>query len=458
METAPVDISAASPDHLDRYVETSRSLNETLRRRIGTLAEAYARVVPRLRWGELDASGAFAAFGAYVGLNEADDEWVATVSGAFRAADAGGGGVATLDSAAISAALRAAGVADGPRADLTVDDPVLAGAPPTSGFADDPVCTATGHFVEHEIDLPVPSPVGAAGWARTYSSRWLAAGPFGRGWASWASTRLERRTNTVVLPDGRRGLAAALLGDRERWAFDDDGRLLRAASATFEWDGGSLQRITHAGGRWVELVWDDARVGAVRSSDGRVVRYEYDSEGDLVAVDRPGGRRRYEVRDGLIVAVVDADGVELVRNAYDPEGRVRAQRSPFGRCTRFGYPGRGLTVVQDDDGGPSVTHVHDRAGRLVGAVDDHGARFTKAYDVAGNPVATSDRTGAMVRQAWDERGRLLRREEPRGAVTTFEWDEQDRIVARTGPAGATVRLSYHGADREPYRLVDACGG
>jgi YD repeat-containing protein len=436
-----VGLSSASPDHLDRYVATARSLDESLRRRLGTLADAYARIVPRLQWGELDASGALAAFAAYVGLNDADDEWVATVSAAFRAADAGGGGVSTVDSAAIDAALLAAGIDDGPRADLTVDDPILAGGPVTSGFANDPVCTATGHFVEHEVDLPVPAPVQLAGWSRTYSSRWLEPGPFGRGWASWASTRLDFARATVLLPDGRRGPVDVLLADRRGWRFDDDGRLISVGPATFDWDGDCLRRVTHAAGRSVALVWDGSRVSAVHASDGRIVRYEYDSDGDLVGVDGPCGRRRYEVRDGLILAVIDADGVELVRNSYDPDGRVLAQRSSFGRCTRFGYPGRGITVVSDDDGGPSVTHVHDRAGRLVGAVDDHGARFTKVYDEAGNPVATSDRTGAVVRQAWDGRGRLLRREEPDGAVTAFEWDDQDPIVDRTGPAGATVRLS-----------------
>ena len=114
-----------------------------------------------------------------------------------------------------------------------------------------------------------------------------------------------------------------------------------------------------------------------------------------------------------------------------------ARRSGGG--PRSTIPRRGVTVVADDEGGPTVTHLHDPAGRLVGVVDDHGARVTKVYDRWGNPAATADRTGAVVSQVWDERGRLLRREEPDGAVTAFEWDEQDRIVARTDACGAVVR-------------------
>ena len=107
------------------------------------MGDEYDRVVPRLRWGMFDAAGTIGGLATYVALNEADDEWVATIAARFRAADGGGGGGAVaLDDAALTAALRAAGVGLGPRADLTVDDPVVAGAPPTSGYASDPVCTA----------------------------------------------------------------------------------------------------------------------------------------------------------------------------------------------------------------------------------------------------------------------------------------------------------------------------
>ena len=482
-------VSSADPDHLDAYVAAARDLNDTLRHRLGALVDAYDRVVPRLQWGVFDARAPLEALATYIGLNDADDEWVATIAARFRAADSSGGAVA-LDDAAIDGALRAVGVGSEPRSDLTVDDPIMAGAPPTSGYAADPVCTATGHFVEREVDLVVPSHVAITGWVRTYSSRWLEPGPFGRGWASWASVRLEAVDGgaVVVLPDGRRarfvgdgsgrpvrvtGLFADLVADedgwqlrwfdQDRWSFDRDGRLVAVTSpvrgtATFHGELGRLERIVHAGGRSVSLEWSGRRVGAVRASDGRVVRYRYDGAGDLVEVVGPGPcRRRYEVGDGLVVAVIDADGVELVRNGYDPEGRVRWQRSPFGRRTTFRYPRRGVTVVADDEGGPTVTHLHDPAGRLVGVVDDHGARMTKVYDRWGNPAATSDRTGAVVSQVWDERGRLLRREEPDGAVTAFEWDEQDRIVARTDACGAVVRLSYRADDREPSRVVDAVG-
>lgn len=135
---------------------------------------------------------------------------------------------------------------------LTFDDPVAGGMPPTSGYAADPVCTATGHFVEVEIDLDAPPAAALLTVTRVYGSRHARPGPFGRGWSSWASARLDREPDGVLFtgPDGRRarlartadgygrvpGIAADLVDSTDggwrlswfagdTWRFEPDGRL-----------------------------------------------------------------------------------------------------------------------------------------------------------------------------------------------------------------------------------------
>ena len=67
-----------------------------------------------------------------------------TVRDAFAAADSGSsGGVVTVADSRIASGLTAAGIGALPTTTLTVDDPVLLGRPPDSGFAVDPVCTAS---------------------------------------------------------------------------------------------------------------------------------------------------------------------------------------------------------------------------------------------------------------------------------------------------------------------------
>ena len=85
----------------------------------------------------------------FLTYNEEDARWVETIAKAFRHADADHG----LPDAAIAAVLRRAGIGD-IRGSVTFTDPVAYGFPPTSGYANDPVNTGTGNFVELEADLP----------------------------------------------------------------------------------------------------------------------------------------------------------------------------------------------------------------------------------------------------------------------------------------------------------------
>ena len=375
---------------------------------------------------------------------------------------------------------------------VTFDDPVANGMPPTSGYAADPVCTATGHFVEVEVDLSAPPSAGVLAWTRVYGSRHARTGPFGRGWSSWASARLQRVFEGVRFtgPDGRRAVFPSGADGYERvseiagslrdgpdggwvldwfagdtWQFDPEGRPVavvdaRGAGTThLRWSESRLVEMVAPTGRRLDLEWSDDRITALRGADGRVTTYGYDDAGDLIEASGPGGARRYRVDErGRVLAVVDADGVEEVVNSYDAAGRVVAQVSPFGRRTRFTYRTDRSTVVDDDSGGPRTVYFHDEQGRLIGLVDDHGARMSKSYDRWGNPIAITDRAGAVVRQTFDERGNLLRRIEPDGAVTVQEFDELDRLVRRTDPVGGVVELHYAGRDREPSLVVDPMGG
>lgn len=483
--------SSADPDDLARYAEAGAQLSETLGRRASALVEAYNAYTAQPTDFPVDASSVLEALATWHGQNLVDDAWVAVVGEAFRRAG-GEGDVTSAADADIAALLAAAGVPTGPRQSVTFDDPVLNGMPPTSGYAADPVCTATGHFVEVEVDLEAPPTAALLAWTRVYGSRHVEAGPFGRGWSSWASARLEPARDGVQFtgPDGRRALFATdpdggyervrgiagqltarpdggwalawFAGDR--WLFDAAGRPVAvedaggAGTTRLEWSDRRLVGMAAPSGRRLDLDWDGDRVTALRSSDGRVATYRYDDAGDLVETAAPSGDRRYTVDGGgLITVLTDADGVELVRNAYDAEGRVLTQHSPFGRRTRFAYRPDRSTVVDDDSGGPRTTYFHDGDGRLIGLVDDHGARMAKVYDTWGNPVAITDRAGALLVQEFDERGNLLRRVEPDGAVMVQEWDADDRLVRRIDPTGAVTALRYVDRDREPSVVVDPLG-
>jgi RHS repeat-associated protein len=500
--------ASAKPGKLQAFVDAASEIRGELSSRIGEL---------RVSYDSFQVSGS-----SYVGnadlmdvelpgfvTNCANDEvFVSVVRQAFLNADVAldGDGRAVVDAAAFSVAFDAAATAAGfdpaalvaDRAAVTVDVPIAAGTPETSGFVADPVCTATGHFLEVEDDFTWPDRLDVLRWRRTYSSRFVAGGPFGRGWASWATVGLVVDADDGAVgyqgPDGQlavfvpslavdepggygrvSGIAAVLsrgpdggwaLGwDRASarpgavWTFDAEGLLRTVAdpasgTVTFAYTGGLLTSVAHEGGRRLELDWDGARVVAVRSSCGRTARYHYNEAGDLARTERVLGARRYESDGaGRVVEVWDADGVRLCRNSYDDEGRVVAQVSPFGRETVFGYHPGNRTVVSDTEDGPVSIFEHDPAGRLVGLVDHQGHRMARRFDGEGRCVEATGFDGATVRQDFAADGRTAQRAgSAAGPGQRWDYDDQGRVVAHEVDGGPRLSFDYQGDSPVPSRL------
>src|SRR5690349_1869603 len=198
--------SSARPADLERFAARSRGADDALRNHDRRLRSVYGEFLDGTEWGVLDIQSLLAGFGTYIDYNGIDERWVARIAEAFRRAG-GDGQVKTLPDAAIHASLKAAGLLGG-RRHVTFDDPVAYGMPPTTGYANDPVNTASGNFVEIEDDLPFDGLLSGLRLARTYNSRSEHPGAFGPGWSSWADARLIARADGAeyVGPDGQRAM------------------------------------------------------------------------------------------------------------------------------------------------------------------------------------------------------------------------------------------------------------
>ncbi|PPF62151.1 type IV secretion protein Rhs [Rathayibacter tritici] len=485
--------SSARPEDLRAFADASSSANDELRERPGKLRGLLTDFADQCRWGSLDADGVVSGFVSWLAANDQDVVWARSVAEAFAAAG-GEGVVSTLADSALALALGSAGVALS-REDITITPAQAYGAPPTSGFADDPVNTGTGNFLETEVDLGFPGGAGSLRWERTYNSLDERTGAFGPGWSSVAQVRLRVEDDgaTLVLPDGREvlfprqgegwdravgenrwlsresgpeGDRLVVSGnDRSRWLFTAGGQWLSAASGpgtrvdvAYDEDG-ALTRLVHERGRWVALEWSGGRIVVAHASDGRRVEYVYDA-GRLIAAAGPGGTRRYGWNaDGLIESVTDAGGVVEVRNRYDAKRRVLAQTSPFGRTTRYAYlPGR-ASVVSDTDGSRSNTWISDARGRLVGIIDPAGRRQSMSYDAAGNLLSATGRDGTVTAHAYDARGRLVRTKTPSGADIIRGYDQFDRVTTVVAEQGGITRYEYAtDEDRSPSVVIDPEGG
>lgn len=489
--------SSAAPADLRSFATTSQAANDELAGDPAALRGRYETFEATCTWGAVYASGVFKAYDTYLANNVNDVTWASTVAEAFEAVG-GAEGVSTVADAAIQASLEAAGVTIC-RSQIEIDPAMVQGGQITSGYADDPVNTLTGSFVEPEIDLAFTGGAGALALIRVYSSSAREPGAFGPGWASALESRIELDDEAarwvqadgavVVFPRAGQGWERAtgesrwleredaaggerlVVSDNAggRWVFTASGVLVSSSrgegtGVAYVRDEGRVVRMEHERGRSIRLVWDGPRVVAAETSDGRRVSYVYDEAGRLTGARAPRGSRGYEWGEaGLIVRVTDADGVVEADNTYDEAGRVRTQRSAFGRTTRYSYlPGR-VTQVADADGERSNVWTYDRHGRLIGVVDAHGKRQSAAWDRWGNQVVATDRDGGRTVRVFDERGHMLIERTPTGMRTTSTWDDQDRltqvrVTVSKDSDECVTRFEYDGTDRHPRRIIDPEGG
>jgi len=479
--------SSAYPDELSLFAQQAGQATAALASQVTQLLQAADAF--RSSEADVDASSVNEALQKFLSDNGSDERFVQAVASAFTRADSG-----TLPDSVIAAELQAEGVSTSFASVPTIDDPVLKGLPLSSGWSNDPVCMATGHFAELEEDLAMPSWAGPLAWRRVYSSRFVVQGPLGRGWASWAGARLVERPGGLVEYCGPDGQVAAFVarhdgflpnpgvladlartdsglelrwrrGSRQagvRWEFGRDGLLLSASQpgqgvVKARHEDGRLVALEHDGGRTLSLEWRDEQVRAVASSDGRRAEYRYDGA-DLVEVARPAGAVRYKCdAGGLVVEVHDADGTRLVHNTYDVEGRVLTQVSPLGRVTHFDYLGHLAVVVRDEHDGPRTLFRHDVLGRLVELTNAQGSRVLREHDQAGNLVRVVGPGGEETLQRFDGRGNLIWARQASGAEESYSYDGQGRPTSRTDAAGATFQLSYDGDEVVPCEVSGPLG-
>lgn len=495
-------VSSARPANLRSFASGSASLDEELSALPGRLERANADFLATCDFGRFDVSPVVRGLRAWLTANDADVRWAGAVAAAFEAAGSSGGTISVADSA-VAAALSAAHLSD-TRTDVDFNGLELGGVVPTSGFAADPVNTATGNFIEVEEDLVLAGPARSLTLRRTYNSFDQVGGVFGPGWTSPLDVRLDvledavhlvsadgRRSvfpgRTSALPNRARGenlwlaresdgsVASGDLGDDDLlvvrdnagswWAFDTEGVWLRSGlgpetTIVGERDeAGRLALLRHPRGRTVALEHDDdGRVRAAASHDGRRVVYGYDDLRRLVSVTASAGSRSYTWDpSGRIERVTAADGVVECVNTYDGLGRVTSQRTPSGRLVRFAYlPGR-VTSVSDEDGSRADTWMADRRGRVVGIIDSDGRRQSMRYDTHGNLVSSTTRDGCTSMHAYDGRGRLVRSVEADGTDTVVRYDAEDRPV-EVERGDRTVAYTYPpGGARGPLTIGTGAG-
>ena len=272
------------------------------------------------------------------------------------------------------------------------------------------------------------------------------------------------RLTAMVAPDGgRTRLRWNALGQLTHWQDPDGhtteyrygdglrqptervdplGRVLR-----YEYDSErNLVGLINPKGERCHLRWDlDGRLVEQVGFDGRTRRCDYDAAGRLVTLaermpDDPQPLRLTRLeRDlsGRLTTKTTADG-QIFQYAYDPLGRLlRAQREgprladpAHEVCFEYDALGRTTREIQD---GLSLAHEFDALGRRTRSSLPDGQELRFAWDAHGRLETVSLDGALLTRHRWDEFGQEQGREQ--GALRSrYEWDPAGRLLAQSvGP-------------------------
>lgn len=225
---------------------------------------------------------------------------------------------------------------------------------------------------------------------------------------------------------------------RLAWVEDPNGNRLHLAYDA----AGFLQTVTDTLGRQVHFRLDAAgRLTELLTLPHYEaehllvrVRYHYDDQDDLVAVeDSHGNAVRYEYQDHLLVRETDRSG----RNVYWAYDRGR-------RCIRTWRDG-GLLY--------RALHFHDRQ-RMVHMVNALGFSTIYRCDERANIVAVVDPLGQVQTNTYDAHGQLLASSAPGGGPSALSvFDEAANCLTETHASGVAFQYFFDDQNRLA-RIVD----
>ena len=236
-----------------------------------------------------------------------------------------------------------------------------------------------------------------------------------------------------------------------------------------------LTRIRNRVKQWVGFQYDDSGcLRAVRTSEGRFIRFEHDARGKLKRVIVP-----------VPTGDVDAGWYDKVSFTYSAEGDLIAATDSFGKSRTFEYDAHLLVAETDRDDNVFYFRYdgRDSTARCIRTWGDDRKGCDKlyyrkiTYDLPNHRTFVEDSRKQTTIYEMNELGAVVKTTDPHGASTTRQFDEHLWLVAETDalgqrssyaydavgnltervlPNGATWRTDYN-ADHQPVRSTDPVG-
>ena len=176
-----------------------------------------------------------------------------------------------------------------------------------------------------------------------------------------------------------------------------------------------------------------------------LVRYRYDDNGDLVAVEDAEGfvHRRFGYRRHMMIRHQTTAGLNTYYqyDHYTPQGRVLRSYTDNGEEWRFAYAD-GHTQITDALGRSEHLY-YDHHGEVVKKVFADGSSVLTERDALGRPIKITDEMGRETRYRYNECGLLTFVGGEGGQNQHIRYDQERRPVEITLPHNQKTLIEYN---------------
>lgn len=172
---------------------------------------------------------------------------------------------------------------------------------------------------------------------------------------------------------------------------------------------------------------------------GRVNRYEYDSQGNMIFVKEIGQNEKVYEYDTLGRPVKCKESGKTSESVYDRKGRLVEQIDHLGNSIRQRYDNFGncketiLPDVLDDNGDPYTPIIHARYdvnGNLTHATNPKGEMTETEYNLLRKPLKESYPDGSFLTHTYNNDGTLAETCESDGTKTKYTYDPFQRMTSK----------------------------
>ncbi|WP_157116467.1 putative T7SS-secreted protein [Nocardia vaccinii] len=231
-----------------------------------------------------------------------------------------------------------------------------------------------------------------------------------------------------------------------------DGSRVRVRAFGYD-EFGHLTQIINGSGQATQYAYEAHELmTSWTDRNGYTYRYEYDSEGRVVAQDGD---------DGVFAGTFDyldlPDGRHLTRhtdstgavNTYliDENYDVAAVTDPLGNTTAIGHDSQHRPDVRIDALGRATRYRHDESGQLAAQRRPDGREMHIQYHAPGKPSRVKQFDDTVWTYQYDEHANLTAIIDPVGGTTQYEHHPRGGTSIVTTPAGGHTLI-----DRNPAGL------